>query len=66
MALQELQKGMKILLAFAALLAFTSCNTMIGLGRDTKVGYHWTKEKIQNRNGGGGGGTTYDEGAPVY
>ncbi len=66
-ALQELQKGMKILLALVALLAFTSCNTMIGLGRDTKVGYHWTKEKIQNRNGGGGGGdTTYDQGAPVY
>ena len=56
---------MKILLALGALLAFTSCNTMIGLGRDTKVGYHWTKEKIQNRNGGGGD-TTYDEGAPVY
>lgn len=65
MALQDLQKGMKILLALAALLAFTSCNTLIGLGRDTKVGYQWTKAKIQN-SGGDGGGTTYDEGAPVY
>lgn len=55
---------MKILLVLAALLAFTSCNTMIGLGRDTKVGYHWTKDKIQSSGDGSGG--TYDEGAPVY
>ncbi len=40
-----------------------SCNTAIGLWRDTEIGYNWTKEKIQNSQGGG---QSYDEGAPVY
>jgi predicted small secreted protein len=59
---------MKFLIVIAAALALNSCNTLIGLGRDTKEGYHWTKQKIEeNRGGGGGGGGYYDNsGAPVY
>lgn len=63
------------LLAFSSLL-LTSCNTTIGLWRDTKAGVIWTKNKIQNSgNSGGGGGyqsggsnSSYDGeyGAPIY
>lgn len=57
---------MKYLAALAIVFALNSCNTCIGIYRDTKQGYHWTKEKIQGMNGGGGGGGGYDSGAPVY
>ena len=56
---------MKYLIALAAIFALNSCNTCIGVYRDTKQGYYWTKEKIQGMNGGGGG-SGYDSGAPVY
>ena len=58
---------MKLLIILVAALALNSCNTMIGIGRDTKQGYQWTKGKIQG-SGGGGGGSGGDEnyGAPVY
>ena len=52
-----------VLIAFAVSLA--SCNTAIGVWRDTKATFIWSKNKIQeSRNGGGG----YEEeyGAPVY
>ncbi len=55
---------MRFMILVIAALALNSCNTFIGMGRDTKQGYQWTKSKIQG--GGGGGGDTYDEGAPVY
>ena len=52
---------MKVLFVIVAALALNSCNTLIGLGRDTKQGYQWTKSKIQ------GSGTEPDpNGAPVY
>lgn len=54
---------MKLLIALVAVLALNSCNTMIGIGRDTKQGYQWTKSKIQG-TGGGSGDSNY--GAPVY
>lgn len=58
---------MKYLLALAALLSLSSCNTSIGLWRDTVQAYDWTKTKIQGAgNGGGGGSTDYEYGAPVY
>ncbi len=56
-------KGMKYLIVVAAALALNSCNTFIGLGRDTKEGYIWTKNKIQ---GTGDGGSQDTGGAPVY
>lgn len=51
---------MKLFIVIAATLALNSCNTCIGLGRDTVQGYNWTKSKIQ--------GTPSDDsaGAPVY
>ena len=57
---------MRLLIVLGAALLLNSCNTFIGLGRDTKQGYQWTKAKIQG-SGGGGGGDSYDtSGAPVY
>jgi len=54
----------KLLISFAAVIALTSCNTSIGVWRDTKAGFNWTKQKIQGT--GGGGGQEYEYGAPVY
>lgn len=56
-------RGMKYLIVLAAVFALNSCNTSIGIYRDTKQAYSWTKDKIQG-TGGGGGGDEY--GAPVY
>lgn len=59
--------GMRFLIVILAALALNSCNTLIGIGRDTKQGYNWTKDKIQNSGGGGGGGGQDESyGAPVY
>ena len=55
---------MKTLLVIVAALALNSCNTLIGLGRDTKEGYLWTKSKIQSS--GDGGEQSDPSGAPVY
>lgn len=57
---------MKLLILVAAALALNSCNTLIGVGRDTKQGYQWTKSKIQGAGGGGGGDYQDPSGAPVY
>lgn len=54
---------MKFLIVLAAVFALNSCNTSIGLYRDTKQAFSWTKSKIQGSGGGGGGD---DYGAPVY
>lgn len=51
---------MKFLIALALVLSLNSCNTLIGLGRDIKHGYHWTQGKVQGDGGGGG------DIAPVY
>jgi predicted small secreted protein len=51
---------MKFLLVIAALLSLNSCNTLIGLGRDTKEGYRWTKKKIQGEE------VIPEANAPVY
>jgi hypothetical protein len=51
---------MKFLLVIAALLSLNSCNTLIGLGRDTKEGYLWTKKKIQGEE------VVQEANAPVY
>ena len=47
---------MKFLIILAAAVGLCSCNTSIGLYRDTKAGFIWTKDKIQGMNHGGGGG----------
>lgn len=51
-----------IVLFFAASLV--SCNTSIGIYRDTKAGFLWTKGKIQQWSGDGAPDEEY--GAPVY
>jgi len=58
--------GMKYLIVLATLFALNSCNTMIGIGRDTKQGYEWTKQKMQNSGNTSGGITNNSGGAPVY
>ncbi len=52
---------MKLFILIATLFALNSCNTCIGLYRDSKVAFTWTKEKMQ---GSGGGGN--QDVAPVY
>ncbi|MEY3895147.1 MAG: hypothetical protein RLZZ214_666 [Verrucomicrobiota bacterium] len=51
---------MKFFVLLVTLLALNSCNTLIGLGRDTKAGYEWTKKKIQKEE------AVEDANAPVY
>lgn len=58
---------MKYLILLATTFSLTSCNTLIGMWRDTKAATQWTARKIDNaanKHGGGGGGDDY--GAPVY
>lgn len=60
---------MKNLLLAALLFSLNSCNTTIGIYRDTKQAFNWTKNKIQGAGGGGGGADVpYEDngGAPVY
>lgn len=52
---------MKIILLIVAAMVLNSCNTCIGLGRDTKKAYQWTASKFQ-----GSGSQPDPEGAPVY
>lgn len=53
-----------MLLVIVTALTLNSCNTSIGIWRDTKQGFMWTKSKIQ------GSGRQSDQpdpsGAPVY
>jgi hypothetical protein len=56
-------RRMKYLVMLAAALALNSCNTSIGMYRDSKQAYDWTKSKIQGTGGNGGGDRN---GAPVY
>ncbi|KAB2642174.1 MAG: entericidin [Verrucomicrobia bacterium] len=39
---------MKYVLILTAALALSGCNTMIGVGRDSKSGFFWTVDKIHN------------------
>jgi predicted small secreted protein len=50
----------KFILILSAALTLNSCNTLIGMGRDTKKGYQWTTSKFQ----GAGGGDSAD--GPTY
>jgi len=40
---------MKYAFFFFLAVVLSSCNTMIGVGRDSKEGYQWSKRKIQER-----------------
>jgi len=55
-----------LIAAVAVAAALSSCNTMIGLGRDMRImgdGMEKTANKAQGPRGGSGGDTS---GAPVY
>ena len=52
---------MKFVFVIVAVLLLNSCNTLIGITRDTKEGYQWTKTKIQ-----GASAPADSYGAPVY
>jgi hypothetical protein len=41
---------MKLFIVIVATVAFSSCNTCIGIGRDTVKGYEWTKSKFQGES----------------
>lgn len=59
-------KTMKFLFVLAAIGNLVSCNTSIGMWRDTKATYNWTKKKIEESNGGNVGEQEYEYGAPIY
>ncbi len=58
-------KSLLLLTVAGAAVLFTSCNTMIGLGRDMRIGGEGLENSANKVSGGGsGGGDT--SGAPVY
>ena len=58
--------AMRYLALIALAASLVSCNTTIGLYRDTKAAVLWTKSKFQGSGGDGGGGYDEEYGAPVY
>lgn len=57
-------KSLLLITAAVGALLFTSCNTMIGVGRDLRIGGEGLETSASKVRGGGGGGDT--SGAPVY
>jgi len=57
---------MKFAILLIAVITLNSCNTSIGIWRDTKHAYLWTQQKIQDSKQGGGSGGGDQYGAPVY
>ncbi len=57
---------MKILLLLAVVFSLVSCNTSIGLWRDTKAVVKWSADKIAGTGDGGGDEYDTEYGAPVY
>jgi len=43
---------MKYMILTVVVLSLNSCNTCIGVWRDTCQGYQWTKGKMQGEGGG--------------
>jgi len=57
---------MKFIALAVAVISLTSCNTAIGIGRDMREGFIWSKNKIQESQQGGGQYQEEEYGAPVY
>lgn len=59
-----------IIFSLAAIASLTSCNTMIGVGRDTRILGETMEKTAEKGVPGEGGGGAYDVnpsgGAPVY
>ena len=58
-------KSILLITVAAAAVLFTSCNTMIGLGRDMRIGGEGL-ENSANKATGGGSSSGDTSGAPVY
>jgi predicted small secreted protein len=57
-------KSLSLIALAAAAVLTTSCNTMIGLGRDMRIAGEGMENTANKTSGGGSGGNT--SGAPVY
>jgi predicted small secreted protein len=57
-------KAIFLMSVAAVALLFSSCNTMIGIGRDLRIGGQGLENSANKVHSGGGGGDT--SGAPVY
>jgi predicted small secreted protein len=57
---------MRLLVVIVAVFALNSCNTCIGIGRDTKAAFGWTKNKIEGSGDAAGNELENNYGAPVY
>lgn len=57
-------KSLALIALAAATILSTSCNTIIGLGRDMRIAGEGMENTANKTTGGGGGGDT--SGAPVY
>jgi len=55
-----------LLITAAAGILLSSCNTMIGLGRDMRMGGEGLENTANKAVGGGGAGGGDVSGAPVY
>lgn len=60
----SLMKSIFLLMLGVAGLALSSCNTMIGFGRDMRMGGESLENTATKAHGGSSGGDT--SGAPVY
>lgn len=60
-------KFLALLALVAGALGASSCNTMIGIGRDMKIGGEGLENAANKVTGGGGGSSSADSsGAPIY
>lgn len=50
----------------ATSLVFTSCNTMIGIGRDMRLAGEGMEKAANKATGGDSGGGMESDGAPIY
>lgn len=57
-------KALSIIVLAAVAMVSTSCNTMIGIGRDMRIGGEGL-EKVASK-ASGGSSDTHSSGAPVY
>lgn len=59
-------KPILLLILAAAGIALSSCNTMIGMGRDMRMGGEGIENAANKAHGGTGDGGGDASGAPVY
>ena len=59
-------KSLLLIAVAAAAVLSTSCNTMIGLGRDMRMGGEGLENTATKATGGSSSSTADTSGAPVY